>query len=970
MRNKQRYRRRGLLKLVLIIALLLSQLATAGAALANPADDTVTDLVIYENVPQVQPQFQPNSIQLSALHVYGAGHYTRAGSGLTWESSNTQIANVDAGGLVTLTGSHGTTVITVRDGIFSDRITIELQAQAAVIKEKGARYDLIKRAVQGLTTQEKIGQMLMPDFRKYNGKNVTELPPEVAALVKQYHLGGILLFRENAVSAAQAAKLVHDYQMASDKFGLLISIDQEGGIVTRLQTGTNFPGNMALGGTHSAELAYQVGKSIGDELNALGINWDFAPVLDTNNNPDNPVIGVRSFGGDPQLVADLGIAYIRGLQSVGVAATAKHFPGHGDTAIDSHLGLPSVPHSKERLKEVELYPFQKAMENGIDAIMTAHVTFPQIDSTTAISKKDGNPVNMPATLSYKVLTELVREEMGFQGVISTDAMNMQAIVDHFGPADAAIRAVNAGADIILMPVGLQTVAEGLLAAVQSGEITQERLNLSVERILTLKMKRGVFKEEQPRDINERIEEANRVVGSAEHRAWDAEVSRRAVTLIKNDHNIIPLKLNSAQKVVVVGNTSITALFNAVKANHSNTTLVSTTSYVLTTAQLNELQSADAVIIGTSTSTASARATSNAQMKMVRDIKGAVTAPVIAVALRNPYDIMGYPDHVDAYVAQYSYFANSSQGSADVIFGLRNPVGKLPVTIPSYEGGVLYPYNHGLRTTTSTALNGASSVIGGMSFDLTYGLEGVKDSIYAQDFTIRYDADKVQFIAAESLNEGFKVAAQKEAPGQIRFITASLGESNSVNGSAQLLKLTWRAKTSSGWTSISVSDAVVSNASGQEAAAVGASHAVYMSTIDKTALNRLIAESQEVHDQAQEGSQVGQYPVGSKAKLQAAIDKATATANREAATSYEVEQAIQQLSAALQTFIDSVHIGIPGDMNGDDKVSIGDLAFTARYYGATSADPNWHKVRGADFNGNGQIDIQDLAVIARKILDSP
>lgn len=955
------------LLLFVIFTLLVPQLAAAAdAPQTGQTVDTVTDLIVYQNIPQVDPRFDDGSIQLAALHVYDAGHYTKAGAGLTWSSSNPAVAAVDNSGLVTFAGQSGTAIVTVTDGAFTDRITL---GNHSVIKEKGDRYDVIPRAAQGLTTKEKIGQLLMPDFRTYGGKNVTELPPEVAALVKQYHLGGILLFRENTVTTPQTAKLVYDYQAAADKFGLLISIDQEGGIVTRLQSGTDFPGNMALGGTHDPELAYRVGKAIGEELHALGINWDFAPVLDTNNNPDNPVIGVRSFGGDPHLVAELGTAYIRGLQDVGVAATSKHFPGHGDTATDSHLGLPEVPHEKERLLEVELYPFQKAMENGIDAIMAAHVTFPKIDDTKAISKKDGKEVSLPATLSYKVLTELVRGEMGFTGVISTDAMNMQAITDHFGPVDAAVRAVNAGADVLVMPVGLQAVAEGLLAAVQSGEITQERLDASVERILTLKIKRGIFKEEQQGSLEEQVNKALQIVGSPEHRALDAEVAASAVTLVKNSGDVLPLNLSADKKIVVIGNTSIAALNTAVQSHHANTTLISTTSYVPTTAQWNTIKSADAVIIGTFTSTAAARATANAQMKMVRDIKANVSVPVIAVALRNPYDIMGYPDSADAYLAQYSYFASSSAATADVIFGTKQPKGKLPVEIPSYSGGVLYPYNHGLKFTTTATLQGSKNIIAGTEFTVTYGLESLKDSYYAQDLTFTYDPALVEFVSASSLSDKFKIVETSKSEGQVRIIAASLGEGNPVNADSQLLNLQWRAKsTASGSTAITLSNAVVSNGDGAETQLDAATHNITIANVDKSALNELIDSAQGVHDAAVEGSGIGQYPAGSKAVLQAAINKAKAVADNASATQQQVEQAIAQLNDALTAFDASKVDRVPGDMNGDQKITIGDLAILARGYGKTSSDADWDQYKAGDFNGDGKIDIEDLSALARLILE--
>ncbi|GAE46969.1 beta-hexosaminidase [Mesobacillus boroniphilus JCM 21738] len=290
---------------------------------------TVEDLVIYENVPEAEAAVNDGSIQLKALHVYSEGHFMLASENLVWESANKNVATVDQGGNVIFTGQNGRTFITVTDGTFKDRIALDYkvkpsskadgekgkpESEAVVIKQEGQRYDLIGNAISKMTLEEKTGQMLMPDFRTWKGENVTEMLPEIEQLVKKYHLGGVILFRENVVTTEQTSRLVSDYQAAAEKFGLMLTIDQEGGIVTRLQSGTDMPGNMALGATRSPEIAYNVGNAIGEELASLGINMNFAPVMDVNNNPDNPVIGVRSFGEDPQLVADMGVAYTKGLQ--------------------------------------------------------------------------------------------------------------------------------------------------------------------------------------------------------------------------------------------------------------------------------------------------------------------------------------------------------------------------------------------------------------------------------------------------------------------------------------------------------------------------------------------------------------------------------------------------------------------------------------------------------------------------------
>jgi len=688
---------RKLLKTV-IISCIAAVLVLTGAAFevtGKAKASGVKDLVIDLNVPQVSREVADNKLQLNPLHVFEDGHFLLA-SGVTWSSSNENVAAVSETGEVTLSGHNGKTFINVSDGTHSDRISIQNkgnQGKIVVGKAQGARYDLIGSAIKKMTMEEKVGQMLMPDFRTWDGKNVTEMQPEIAKLVKDYHIGGVILFRENTVTADQTAKLVSAYQQAADRYGLLVSIDQEGGIVTRLQTGTDFPGNMAIGATRSEAMAEKVGKSIGEELKALGINMNFGPVLDVNLNPDNPVIGVRSFGEDPQLVADLGKAYLKGLHETGTASTAKHFPGHGDTAVDSHLGLPEVPYDLDRLKKVELYPFQQAMDAGIDAIMTAHVTFPKIDDTKVISVKDGTEVSLPATLSYRVLTGLMRKDMGFKGVIVTDAMNMGAIVENFGPVDAAIRAVKAGADILLMPVGIEQVANGLYDAVRNGDISEQRIDQSVERIFTLKLNRGVIKVEEEQNLDEKAANALKVVGSEAHKQVEKEAAAQSITLVKND-GVLPLNAAKEDKIAVVGYSGyyVDRLVAEVKKHHDNVTYINTASK-LTASQLEQMKDAKYIIVGTYTSSVAGRAPDASQMVMTNQLID-TGKPVIAVGIRNPYDVMSYST-VGAYLVQYSYNPASFAATVNTIFGENNPTGKLPVTIYNQDGSILYGFGSGL-----------------------------------------------------------------------------------------------------------------------------------------------------------------------------------------------------------------------------------------------------------------------------------
>jgi len=683
-----------------MLALLVCQVFLWGEVpqRAGAKQEEAVDLVISLNLPEAEMASTGAAVNLYALRVYADGHFAHVTGNLTWKSSNQNVAEVDEQGIVHFQNSNGRTFVSVTDGRFIDRIAFDVRTKGerrvSVVKQKGERYHLVDKAVAGMTLEEKIGQMMMPDFRKWNGKDVIRMLPEIEEQIKKHHIGGVILFRENVVNAEQTIRLVHDYQRAAEKLGLLVAIDQEGGIVTRLQGGTDMPGNMALGAARSAELTRKAASVMGSELGALGINTNFAPVVDVNNNPDNPVIGVRSFGESPELVAELGTAYIKGLHEQGISATAKHFPGHGDTAVDSHLGLPEVPHDLTRLRQVELVPFQQAIHAGVDAIMTAHVTFPKIDDTRVISRKDGTEIALPGTLSPKVITGLIRQELGYEGVVVTDAMNMQAITDHFGPVEAAVRAVKAGVDIILMPLGLAEVTGGIKKAVQTGELSEGRIDTSVKRILSWKVKRNIFRTENPADVDQLIKRADAVIGSAAHKQVEAQAAAHAITLVK-DEGVLPLDLQPEQTIVIIGTHFVGNLSRAVKQHHADVSTVQVENGKLSEEQWRQIRAADVVLIGSYTFDTKGRSPQNPAMQLYQQIIAAREQPVIVIALRNPYDIMAIPD-TDAYVAQYGFRDVHFTASAAVLFGNEKPMGKLPVTIPDGKGGVLYPYGHGLE----------------------------------------------------------------------------------------------------------------------------------------------------------------------------------------------------------------------------------------------------------------------------------
>ncbi|WP_378786367.1 beta-N-acetylhexosaminidase [Nonomuraea fastidiosa] len=348
----------------------------------------------------------------------------------------------------------------------------------------------VQRVLSRLTTEEKVGQLFMPVLYgttagSASGENQARYGAQTPAkVIAKYHLGGVILFPHNVKSTTQVVGLTNGLQRASGKVPLIIGTDQENGLVSRMSAlMTKFPGQGTIGDTKDTALAREVAKATGEELRALGVNLDFAPVADVNVNPRNPVIGRRAYGDDPKRVAKMVAAAVKGFGDAKIAATAKHFPGHGDTSVDSHTGLPVIKHTKAQWERIDAPPFKAAIDAGVDAVMSAHIVFPKLD-----------PSGDPATLSKPILTGLLREKLGFKGVISTDALNMAGARKKYDDGEVAVRAVLAGADLLLMPNDLPKAYKAVLKAVKSGRISEQRLDQSVTRLLTLKQKRGFLTE--------------------------------------------------------------------------------------------------------------------------------------------------------------------------------------------------------------------------------------------------------------------------------------------------------------------------------------------------------------------------------------------------------------------------------------------------------------------------------------------
>lgn len=337
--------------------------------------------------------------------------------------------------------------------------------------------EVLQKQINEMSLEEKVGQLVIVGVEAYENDQYSKL------LIEKYHVGGFIIFKKNILNTSQLLGLLNslkDTNAARNGIPLFLSVDEEGGRVSRLpKEFKKFPTNQMIGKKNDSALSGQIGSVLGEELSAFGFNMNFAPVLDINSNPKNPIIGNRSFGATAQLVSELGVATMKGIQSQNVIAVVKHFPGHGDTSVDSHIGLPKVEHDLERLKSFELKPFASAVENGADAVMVAHILLPELDAS------------YPASISKPVITDLLRGEMGFGGVVMTDDFTMGAVTKNYDFAKAAVRAINAGGDIVLVCHGFdkqEKVLKALFAAVKTGQISEERLNQSLYRILELKQK--------------------------------------------------------------------------------------------------------------------------------------------------------------------------------------------------------------------------------------------------------------------------------------------------------------------------------------------------------------------------------------------------------------------------------------------------------------------------------------------------
>ena len=512
--------------------------------------------------------------------------------------------------------------------------------------------------IDDLSLAEKVGQLFQVGF---HGTEPTE---SIRELIADYHVGGVIYFARNVETASQTAALsaaLQDHATETSGIPLLIAADQEGGTSTRVPFGAVPPSNMALGATGSESLAREFGEAVGRQISALGINFDLAPVLDVNNNPDNPVIGPRSFGADPALVSDFGVAVTEGLQSAGIAACGKHFPGHGDTAVDSHEAMPVIDHGRDRLDRVELRPFRAAIDAGIDAVMSSHVFFPEIVADDDI----------PATLSEPVLTGLLRDELGYDGLVATDCLEMNAISDGVGTAEGAVQAVAAGADIVYVshtPKRQRAAVEAVVDAVRAGDIPEDQIDDSAERVLRLK-DRVVAPSETP-SVDAALEGVE---------AMSARVATEAVTLVRDDADRIPVAEDADLFVWDFPAQRRSEAAEAVAYVDALVDHLSDSGYTVRRHSFADGERDLPAVENEVVLVCARNAANGADQRAVVEQAEAAGHRVVTLAMTNPYDARALPD-ARTLLTTYDDSPSMLEAAGDVITGQIDARGDLPVEL--------------------------------------------------------------------------------------------------------------------------------------------------------------------------------------------------------------------------------------------------------------------------------------------------
>jgi beta-N-acetylhexosaminidase len=548
----------------------------------------------------------------------------------------------------------------------------------------------VQQTMASFSLDAKIGQMMTVSSNAVFMNRESGEYKQLRRQIVENKVGGVILFRSQVWAAAVLTNRLQEMS----KVPLLVSSDLEMGPGMRLDDATWWAPNMAVGATGDVKYARLQGAYTAREARAAGINWLYAPVVDVNNNPDNPVINTRSYGEDPQMVAAFAAAFIEGAQAAGALATAKHFPGHGDTAVDSHLGLPVIDVTRDRLDRLELVPFRAAIAAGAGSIMSAHIALPQIEPQPAAPLRapgeNGTPrLTLPATLSHTILTNLLRDNLAFMGLIVTDSMTMAGVAARYDGAASAVMAIKAGADMVLMPPDVDAAIRAVKQAVERGEIQEARINASVERILRAKAALGLS---EHRIVD--LQEVDRVVSDPQFDAVAQDIADRSITLVRDERKSVPLAKTKVLAIALIDednrNNSIQPFLAELRhgaVEVQAVTLDNRSSDKDLESALARMDQSDAVVYCMLVKGALPPAG-----KRLAEELGKTRAAAIAISFGNPYLLTAMPT-VPAYMAAYGPHPLSQRAAARALLGKIDITGTLPVSLPGF-----YPRGHGLSVT--------------------------------------------------------------------------------------------------------------------------------------------------------------------------------------------------------------------------------------------------------------------------------
>lgn len=568
-----------------------------------------------------------------------------------------------------------------------------------------------------MTLREKIGQLFFIRAYGYYKNDADAAYQKLLTQIKDYKVGGITFFQGEIYGQTV---LTNKLQRASS-IPLWISQDMEYGAAMRVEGATRFVPAMGVAATGNPDYAYWMGKITAREAKALGVNQVLAPVLDVNNNPRNPVINVRSFSGSPQTVATFGNQFIDGVQSENVIATAKHFPGHGDTSIDSHLSLPVIKNDFARLDTLELVPFRSAIGNGINSVMSAHISFPEISADSAL----------PATMDPSILNRILIDSLQFKGMVITDGLDMRGITSHFSPGEAVIQALKAGADLMLLSPDELTALHEIERAVKAGKIAQSRIDRSVRKLLTWKKEHGLFENRQV-DINSLSSKINR----REHELIAEEISRNSLTLLKNEDDVFPIKASEYPRLMVVSvsdgssGSAGSSLVSRMKDYHPHVmhhVLDRRTGGEEREKMLEDAQKADLIIIGSFIYTRSAEEVQFDEEHLSLIKKLTKDKPSALLAFGNPYVVQDLSD-TEAQLMAWSANGGQVKSAVPAIFGGSKISGRLPIEIPG-----MYPINHGITLPQTTLRYDEPEVVGLSRDSLNRVDQIMQDAVFDSTF---------------------------------------------------------------------------------------------------------------------------------------------------------------------------------------------------------------------------------------------